>query len=104
MNRSTLSFALLLASAVAAQQPHKVTQVEVDRITRSAILIDTHNDVTSKTGHRLSAPFLCVAINYFDFTATTSISTSAHGATNAATFIAARAGLLGCSLVPKNCV
>ena len=30
-------------------QPHKVTQQEVDRITREAILIDTHNDITSRT-------------------------------------------------------
>ena len=30
-------------------QARKVTDAEVDRITKSAILIDTHNDVTSKT-------------------------------------------------------
>ncbi len=34
-----------------SQQPRStpVTQAEVDRITREAILIDTHNDITSKT-------------------------------------------------------
>lgn len=38
----------LVCSSLVAQQ-HKVTQAEVDRITRDAILIDTHNDVTSRT-------------------------------------------------------
>jgi membrane dipeptidase len=39
-------------------QPHKVTQQEVDRITREAILIDTHNDITSLTveGYDIATP------------------------------------------------
>jgi membrane dipeptidase len=45
---------------LAAQQPRTrpVTQAEVDRITRSAILIDTHDDVTSKTvtGYDIAKP------------------------------------------------
>lgn len=41
---------------------------------------------------------------YFERTAITSISANAHGAANAATCIAALAGLLGCSAVPKYCV
>ena len=47
-----------LALPLAAQQPHKVTQEEVDRITRDAILIDTHNDVTSRTvaGYDIATP------------------------------------------------
>ncbi len=40
--------ASLLATAIFAQTRH-VTDAEVQQITRSAILIDTHNDVTSKT-------------------------------------------------------
>jgi len=36
------------------------------------------------------------------FTAITSISTKAQGAAKAATSMALRAGLLGCSLVPKK--
>ena len=45
---------LLLATAVltgfaASAQPRKVTDAEVARVQRSAILIDTHNDVTSFT-------------------------------------------------------
>jgi membrane dipeptidase len=42
------TFALLFASAAFAQ-PRPVTNAEVEKITRSAILIDTHNDVTSRT-------------------------------------------------------
>lgn len=47
----------LLTLPLAAQQ-HKVTQAEVDRITREAILIDTHDDVTSRTveGYDISTP------------------------------------------------
>jgi membrane dipeptidase len=39
-------------------QPRKVTQAEVDRITREAILIDTHNDITSRTveGYDIATP------------------------------------------------
>jgi membrane dipeptidase len=46
-----------------AQQAHTprtkpVTQAEVDRVTRSAILIDTHDDITSKTvtGYDIATP------------------------------------------------
>ncbi len=47
-----------LALTATAQQPRKVTQAEVDRITREAILIDTHNDVTSRTveGYDIATP------------------------------------------------
>ena len=59
MTRYVTSFATfaLLSLPVAAQQ-HKVTQAEVDRITRDAILIDTHNDVTSLTvdGYDITTP------------------------------------------------
>jgi membrane dipeptidase len=44
--------ALLLVvtwAAVLAAQPRKITDAEVMKVHRSAILIDTHNDVTSKT-------------------------------------------------------
>ena len=41
-----------------AHKPHPVTQAEVDRITRDAILIDTHDDVTSRTvdGYDIATP------------------------------------------------
>lgn len=48
-----------LTLPLVAQQPHKkVSQEEVDRITREAILIDTHNDVTSRTvsGYDIATP------------------------------------------------
>jgi len=47
-----------LTLPLVAQQPHKITQAEVDRITREAILIDTHNDVTSRTvsGYDIATP------------------------------------------------
>ncbi|MCU1222204.1 MAG: Membrane dipeptidase [Edaphobacter sp.] len=47
-----------LALPLAAQQAHRVTQEEVDRITREAILIDTHNDITSRTvaGYDIATP------------------------------------------------
>ena len=59
-----LSLALLSLSTSAvvahAQSPRTkpVTQAEVDRITRDAILIDTHNDVTSRTvdGYDIATP------------------------------------------------
>ena len=53
----SLATLALLALPLAAQQ-HKVTQAEVDRITRDAILIDTHNDVTSRTveGYDIATP------------------------------------------------
>jgi membrane dipeptidase len=43
---------------LSAQAPRKVTQAEVDRITRDAILIDTHDDVPSKTvdGYDIATP------------------------------------------------
>ena len=50
----------LLALSATAQQPRTkpVTQAEVDKITRDAILIDTHDDVTSKTvtGYDIAKP------------------------------------------------
>ena len=52
--------AFLLAASVplAAQQARTVTQAEVDRITREAILIDTHDDIPSKTvdGYDIATP------------------------------------------------
>jgi membrane dipeptidase len=57
----TSAFALaplmLLAQNSAPRRAH-VTQAEVDAITRDAILIDTHNDVTSRTvdGYNIGAP------------------------------------------------
>ena len=54
---SRLATLSMLALPLSAQQ-HKVTQAEVDRITREAILIDTHNDVTSLTiaGYDIATP------------------------------------------------
>jgi len=54
---SALAAVAALTLPLAAQQ-HKVTQAEVDRITREAILIDTHNDVTSRTvaGYDIATP------------------------------------------------
>jgi membrane dipeptidase len=56
-NFSRLSVLALLATIPALSQ-HKVTDAEVDKITREAILIDTHNDVTSKTvtGYDIATP------------------------------------------------
>jgi membrane dipeptidase len=55
--------ALTLPLAAVSQSPRKprttpVTQAEVDKITREAILIDTHNDVTSLTvtGYDIATP------------------------------------------------
>jgi membrane dipeptidase len=59
---ATAALVALSLSAVPApaQQPRStpVTQAEVDRITREAILIDTHNDITSKTvaGYDIAKP------------------------------------------------
>ncbi len=49
-SRAALALAFL-ASTLSAQTPRTkpVTQAEVDKITRDAILIDTHDDVPSKT-------------------------------------------------------
>lgn len=49
MQRVPAAIALVLAVLPLAAQQRKVTQAEVDRITRDAILIDTHNDITSRT-------------------------------------------------------
>ncbi len=58
---AALAFCLpLVAPAQAVRQPRTtpVTQAEVDRITREAILIDTHDDITSKTvdGYDIAQP------------------------------------------------
>lgn len=52
-----VSLLSLLSLPLTAQQ-REVTQAEVDRITREAILIDTHNDVTSLTveGYDIATP------------------------------------------------
>ena len=57
-NLTRLSALALLATIPALAQTHKVTDAEVDKITREAILIDTHNDVTSKTvaGYDIATP------------------------------------------------
>jgi membrane dipeptidase len=44
-----LAAAVLAAAALVAQTPRKVSDSEVASVQRSAILIDTHNDVTSDT-------------------------------------------------------
>jgi len=52
--------AALLSSPLAVQQQRTkpVSQAEVDRITRDAILIDTRDDITSKTvqGYDIANP------------------------------------------------
>ena len=59
-SRSTYALAIIatIALPLVAQTPRKVTQEEVDRITREAILIDTHDDVTSLTveGYDIATP------------------------------------------------
>lgn len=60
-DRIRIAAALSLAACtltLSAQTPRKVTQAEVDRITREAILIDTHDDVPSKTvdGYDIATP------------------------------------------------
>lgn len=59
LSRYVSCFAMLslLTFPLCAQQ-HKVTQAEVDRITREAILIDTHDDITSRTveGYDIATP------------------------------------------------
>ncbi|HTH52974.1 MAG TPA: dipeptidase [Edaphobacter sp.] len=49
MSRVSFLAALALTALPLSAQQHKVTQAEVDRITRDAILVDTHNDITSRT-------------------------------------------------------
>jgi membrane dipeptidase len=58
LRRSATLLLPCLALSAVAQQPRKVTQAEVDKITRDAILIDTHNDVTSRTvdGYDIATP------------------------------------------------
>lgn len=64
MHGCTRSFAAVVIASLtipaAAQKPRTrpVTQAEVDRITRDAILIDTHNDVPSRTvdGYDIATP------------------------------------------------
>ncbi len=55
---AALAVAATLASVSVAQPPRKVTDADVARITRSAILIDTHDDVPSKTidGYDIATP------------------------------------------------
>jgi len=57
---SVLAVTLAVASPLLAQTPRTkpVTQAEVDKITREAILIDTHDDVTSETveGYDIATP------------------------------------------------
>ncbi len=60
-NRIRIAATLSLAACtltLSAQTPRKVTQSEVDRITREAILIDTHDDVPSRTvdGYDIATP------------------------------------------------
>lgn len=47
MRISSIALVLLLAALARAQ--HHVSDAEVSEVQRSALLIDTHNDVTSKT-------------------------------------------------------
>ncbi|MBS1813891.1 MAG: dipeptidase [Acidobacteria bacterium] len=61
LSASLLLTAVCAATPLAAQQRrprHHVTEAEVRAITRSAILIDTHNDVTSRTvnGYDIATP------------------------------------------------
>jgi membrane dipeptidase len=57
LSLSAFAFAAIAASCL-AQTPRTVTDAEVARITRDAILIDTHDDVTSKTvaGYDIATP------------------------------------------------
>jgi membrane dipeptidase len=57
-NLTRLSAAVLLLTVPALAQTRKVTDAEVEKITREAILIDTHDDVTSKTvtGYDIATP------------------------------------------------
>lgn len=59
MSRFATAVALAALTAVCvAQAPRKVTDAEVARITRDAILIDTHDDVPSRTinGYDIATP------------------------------------------------
>jgi membrane dipeptidase len=56
--RGISALSLVVFATLVAQGQHKVTDAEVARITREAILIDTHDDVTSKTvtGYDIATP------------------------------------------------
>ncbi len=61
LSAAAISFALapgLLSQTTHTPRSKPVTQTEVDRITRDAILIDTHDDVTSRTvkGYDIASP------------------------------------------------
>lgn len=63
LSAAAAALSLTLAPRLLSQAPHTprtkpVTQAEVDRITREAILIDTHDDVTSLTvkGYDIASP------------------------------------------------
>jgi membrane dipeptidase len=60
VSRAATLVGLLGTLSLIAQQPHSkpVTDAEVARVTRDAILIDTHNDITSKTvtGYDIATP------------------------------------------------
>jgi len=55
---AALGLSLVLPAAAQTPRTRPVTQAQVDRITRSAILIDTHNDVPSRTvdGYDIATP------------------------------------------------
>lgn len=52
------SLLLALSTVTQAQRTKPVTQAEIDKITREAILIDTHDDVPSRTvdGYDIATP------------------------------------------------
>ena len=56
--RHVLAACALLPVSLPAQRPRAISQAEVDRVTREAILIDTHDDVTSLTvkGYNIAMP------------------------------------------------
>jgi membrane dipeptidase len=55
---AVIASSLVLSTAAQTPRTKPVTQAEVDRITRDAILIDTHDDVTSRTveGYDIATP------------------------------------------------
>jgi membrane dipeptidase len=58
MHRSAALAVIATLALPLAAQTHQASQAEVDRITRDAILIDTHNDVPSRTvdGYDIATP------------------------------------------------